>query len=175
MNNIHKFRGDVSEATFSDPQLEKEYLQLKKSSKGALVDIYMRSHRVADEGEVKRTSKGHLVFDIMRDKFGSKKVKDNMNEANTPSIKENNMSKDFNEFRTEINEVYAKSSGFKLTHNAIVLLTKQLRPGSNLEKSISRDADNVKNEFAQMKKHMDAIEDLWDEVAYIIENSNQDL
>jgi len=69
----------------------------------------------------------------------------------------------------ELVEDYVKSwrlqyPGYKATRNAIMLLSKSLKPGSKLEKGISRDADNVKPEFAQMKKHIDAIENLWDKM-----------
>jgi uncharacterized protein YfbU (UPF0304 family) len=64
----------------------------------------------------------------------------------------------------ELDEAYAKSSGYKRTEDAINLLVKSLDPKSNLAKSISASTDNVVPEFTKMSKLMEKILDLWDDV-----------
>jgi len=71
------------------------------------------------------------------------------------------------------NEAYVKSMGFKAVSERIDGLTKSLDPNGILCKKISQQADNVKPEFKQMKKRIDEIEQIWGEVEYTIEMSNE--
>jgi hypothetical protein len=61
-------------ATFNNPQVEKAYQGMRKTPKDELVRIYQRSHRVSDTEEIKRMQKSHLIMDILRDKFGDKRI-----------------------------------------------------------------------------------------------------
>jgi hypothetical protein len=72
-----------------------------------------------------------------------------------------------------VNEGYVKSMGYKAVNDRIVSLTKSLDPNGILCKNISKNADNVKPEFKQMKKYIDAIDQLWGEVEYVIAMSNE--
>ena len=64
----------------------------------------------------------------------------------------------------DLDEAYQKSLGYKGADDMINRLSKLLTPNSALAKGISRDADNVVPEFKKMQKHMEAIQDIWDEV-----------
>ena len=71
------------------------------------------------------------------------------------------------------NEAYVKSMGFKAVSERIDGLTKSLDPNGILCKKISQRADIVKPECKQMKKRIDEIEQIWGEVEYTIETSNE--
>jgi len=75
--------------------------------------------------------------------------------------------------KESVNEGYVKSMGFKAVSERIDGLTKSLDPNSILCRNISKQADNVKPEFKQMKKRIDEIEQIWGEVEYTIEMSNE--
>lgn len=75
--------------------------------------------------------------------------------------------------KESVNEGYVKSMGFKAVSERIDGLTKSLDPNGILCKNISKNADNVKSEFKQMKKRIDEIEQIWGEVEYTIEMSNE--
>lgn len=72
-----------------------------------------------------------------------------------------------------IDERYVRSMGFKETADRIERLSKTLDPKSILARNISKNADNVMPEFKKMKKHMDEIYTLWQEIEYTIEMSNE--
>ena len=72
-----------------------------------------------------------------------------------------------------INERYVKSVGYKAAAERIEDLARQLDPNSRLCKGISKGADNVAPEFKEMKKHMDEIYTIWQEIEYTIEMSNE--
>jgi hypothetical protein len=72
-----------------------------------------------------------------------------------------------------INERYVRSMGFKETADRIERLSKTLDPKSILARNISKNADNVMPEFKKMKKYMDEIYTLWQEIEYTIEMSNE--
>lgn len=72
----------------------------------------------------------------------------------------------------EVNErqfVYTRSKGFNMAADRIEHLANQLDPNSTLCKNISSKADNVKSEFTQMKKHMDEIYTIWQDIEYMID------
>jgi hypothetical protein len=75
--------------------------------------------------------------------------------------------------KESVNEGYVKSMGFKAVSERIDGLTKSLDPNGILCRNISKQADNVKPEFKQMKKRIDEIEQIWGEVEYTIEMSNE--
>jgi len=72
-----------------------------------------------------------------------------------------------------INEGYVKSKGYNFAVERLEALSAQLDPNSRLCKSISKSADNVAPEFKEMKKHMDEILSIWQEIEYTIEMSNE--
>jgi hypothetical protein len=72
-----------------------------------------------------------------------------------------------------INERYVRSMGFKETADRIERLSKTLDPKSILARNISKNADNVVPEFKKMKKYMDEIYTLWQDIEYTIEMSNE--
>lgn len=74
-----------------------------------------------------------------------------------------------------LKEGYAKSMGFTTTAEKIRSLTKILSPKSRLCKAISKDADNVEPEFKQMKRLIDEIEEIWEEIEYNVDMSNEEL
>ena len=76
---------------------------------------------------------------------------------------------ELDEATESLDEKYAKSMGYMSTDKAINTLYASLKPGSNLEKSISSSTDSVKSEFKKMNKLMEKIVDLWDEVGQTIE------
>jgi len=80
---------------------------------------------------------------------------------------------DVNENVEMINERYVKSVGYKAAAERIEDLARQLDPNSRLCKGISKGADNVVPEFKEMKKHMDEIYTIWQEIEYTIEMSNE--
>ena len=88
---------------------------------------------------------------------------------------DNNMFGSFKDFINESNEVnerefvYTRSKGFKMAADRIEQLANQLDPNSMLCKNISSKGDNVKSEFTQMKKHMDEIYTIWQEIEYMID------
>ena len=65
----------------------------------------------------------------------------------------------------ELDEVYAKSSGYKRTDDAVNHLIKSLDPKSNLSKSMKSSGNDVTLEFTLMSKHMSKIVDIWDDLA----------
>jgi hypothetical protein len=73
----------------------------------------------------------------------------------------------------ELNEAYVKSVGYKAAQERIEDLARQLDPNSRLCKGISKAADNVAPEFREMKKHMDEIYSIWQDVEYTIAMSNE--
>ena len=73
----------------------------------------------------------------------------------------------------ELNEAYVKSAGYKAAQERIEGLAAQLDPNSRLCKGISKAADNVTAEFREMKKHMDEIYSIWQDVEYTIGMSNE--
>jgi hypothetical protein len=73
----------------------------------------------------------------------------------------------------ELNEGYVKSAGYKAAEERIEGLARQLDPNSRLCKGISKAADNVTAEFREMKKHMDEIYSIWQDVEYTIAMSNE--
>ena len=75
--------------------------------------------------------------------------------------------------KEELNEGYVKSKGYKLAEERIETLLSQLDPKSNLCKGISKAADNVVPEFTEMKKHMNEIASIWQDIEYTIEMSNE--
>ena len=87
------------------------------------------------------------------------------------------MFESFNDFsksnKEELNEGYVKSKGYKLAEERIETLLSQLDPKSNLCKGISKAADNVAPEFTEMKKHMNEIASIWQDVEYTIGMSNE--
>ena len=93
-------------------------------------------------------------------------------ENNKPFMFEsfNDFSKSNNE---ELNEGYVKSKGYTLAVDRIETLLSQLDPKSNLCKGISKAADNVVPEFTEMKKHMNEIASIWQDIEYTIEMSNE--
>ena len=72
-----------------------------------------------------------------------------------------------------INERYIRSRGFKETADRIERLSITLDPNSILAKNISKNADNVMPEFKKMKKYMDEIYTIWQEIEYTIEMQNE--
>jgi len=72
-----------------------------------------------------------------------------------------------------LNEGYVKSKGYKAAVERLEGLERQLDPNSMLCKGISKKADNVTAEFREMKKHMDEILSIWQDVEYTIAMSNE--
>ena len=73
----------------------------------------------------------------------------------------------------QVDEEYTKSWGFNETDKAIERLSKVLHSESNLCRSISAKADDVSGEFEAMREHMSQIEELWDEINYVIGMSQE--
>jgi len=78
-----------------------------------------------------------------------------------------------NESSKELNEGYVKTAGYNAAVERLEGLERQLDPNSRLCKSISKKADNVVPEFKEMKKHMDEILSIWQEIEYTIAMSNE--
>ena len=79
MKSFKTLKANLDEAKkpeYSNPQVQKEYEALKKSSKSQLAAIYQRSHRVSDETELKRMSKAHIISDILVARFGRKRIEE---------------------------------------------------------------------------------------------------
>ncbi|MDB2399665.1 hypothetical protein N9W01_00205 [bacterium] len=155
MNESFKvFEKTISEVNTLQQRLESAYDEM-----GEVLGKYYEIKEGNEFGaeRAKAIAKGQDEFEVGGKKF---KVTDVDKED-----KEN--AKDF------ANEAYVKSMGFKAVSERIDGLTKSLDPNGILCKKISQQADNVKPEFKQMKKRIDEIEQIWGEVEYTIEMSNE--
>jgi hypothetical protein len=71
-----------AKATYNNPKVESRFKAIKGKSKSELVDIYSSSHRIIDKSEVgKGNPKSWLVYDILIQEFGEKRVNESLDEA----------------------------------------------------------------------------------------------
>jgi len=129
---------------------------------------------------VRRNSKYFNVSEegISLSKFGRRAlnqitINENMDNFMFESFEQFNASKNEDTSNETLNERYVKTAGYNAAAERIEDLARQLDPNSRLCKGISKGADNVAPEFKEMKKHMDEIYTIWQEIEYTIEMSNE--